>query len=248
MSDLVPPPAVAAGGAPNLPAVPSYLNDAPTLRTPAGNTFTSYNAVPLPVEADVAFQQMAYPAGVDGVLSKHLPAYKITHLDRSQSLEPVTPFADVTTLNALVTQHGHWPTLCHFTMVERLPLLCGLITKEIHIEAWQIADRANRFIRYTSRTKDESVRIFKYRWITKGGEDGHALVHEYILGILAQRLFRSIAEKECRKMSLKHMEGYPELPFDVPPIEFAAPAAAGAAPAPASVAHASADAEAKDAR
>ena len=152
------------------PLVASYLNDTASLRTPVSGTFTSYNQIPLSVPAASAFRQLCMPEHAEEVVGKHPPAYKFTPLESTPNLEPATDWTDVAAVCASVTAHDAWPTLIHFRMVERIPLLCGLITKEITVEAWQITDAGNRFTRYTSVTEDQAVRIWKYRWITEGSQ------------------------------------------------------------------------------
>ena len=131
-----------------------------------------------------------------------------------------------------------WKSLAHFKFSESIPLLCGLVRKMVHLEVCQVADEQNLILRYASVADQGAVCVWKWRWITEQPEAAAAvdpeqgsqpaavdvassssspssrvLVHEFIVGVIAQSLFRSIAEAECRKASKLHMATYASLPF-----------------------------------
>lgn len=226
---LTPPPLVAAGGAPNPPSVVSFLNDYADLRVPAGHTFTSSNSVDLAgVSLEDAFRMLCGPEGAEAVRRAHPPFCREEALPlEPRRVEPERPastagYSTVAPLLAALADEHHpaWATLIHFRVQEKVPLLCGLVTKYVRIEAWQIADPAAHLSRYVSNADDGSVLVWKYRWLTPlpaaaAEADGPAgvRVSEYVVGVIATALFRGIAQSECRKMNLKHMQNYSSIDF-----------------------------------
>jgi hypothetical protein len=96
----------------------------------------------------------------------------------------------------------------HFRFVERVRVLFGVFTKRVSIEAWRCVDREARFMRYSSVADGGNVRVWKYGWVTQGPTAHDSVVHEHIVGVIAQSLFRSMAEKACRTLNAQHMDNF----------------------------------------
>lgn len=223
---------------PQRPLVASYLNDSAALHTPLGATFTSYHCVRLAVSPDAAFEQLCMPTHAHEVVLAHTQSCDFTALPASESLEVsgkdgCADYSDSAGLGALVTSHGDWPHALHYSFVLRCPLLFGLWTKRVAVRGVQVADPANRFLRYACNADDGQTQEFKYRWITPAGDEKEmggpsadeasasaqpkpesCLVHEYVVGAIKTKLFRGYAESQCRSQSASHMAKYAGLKFE----------------------------------
>ncbi|KAJ7859035.1 hypothetical protein B0H14DRAFT_638621, partial [Mycena olivaceomarginata] len=109
--------------------------------------------------------------------------------------------------------HGSAPVLQRdcFTVVERLPILFGLVHQTVTVKSWQVLDLSRRVSVYESMIQGAGVHVWKTRELIDLGVDGNGTrctrVTETLKG-LCPWLLQSVVKKDSVATHRAAMEKY----------------------------------------
>lgn len=100
-------------------------------------------------------------------------------------------------------------TRIHFKMIERIPLLFGLVKHDVTIFGTQTTIQSLKLHIYESDANKGLVKIYKLRRFL-AGEQQECVVHELIMGE-TNRVLRQYTQSSCRDAHQRHMQSYQTL-------------------------------------